>query len=101
MKFIDFRAFDPPTLDTFAQCWRNKVWHLLLRAMKDRDEPARAAFWLGQADAAVSVLYDINHPAAYRAKERYNLVFRICQDIAEDMLHELEFKLRRSTKVYG
>jgi len=99
-EFIDFRAFEPATVQTFAQCWRNKVWHYLIRAMQDRNEPARAAFWLGHASAAVSVMYDVNHPAAYRAKERYDLVFRICKDTAVQKLNAVQWELQQAAMIY-
>jgi len=106
MEFIGFKCFEPPTLDTFARHYRQKVWSYLIRAMQDRNEPARAAFWLGNADMGIKVLYDINHPAAYRALERYNLVFRICQGaddkpgIADQKVQDAERAARKAIKIY-
>lgn len=100
MEFIGFKAFAPPTLDTFARHWRGKVWHNLLNAMEDRDEPARAAWWLGQAQAGVSVLYDVHHPAAYHALKRYELVKKICEATAENLRHDMEFQIRRLSAIH-
>lgn len=64
------KSFDPPALETFAEHWRRQARHLMKMALRD----ARAANWvraywyLGRADAAVSVSYDTNHERAYGAR---------------------------------
>lgn len=79
---LDFRAFDPPTIRTFARCWRKRCYRdlrLALRELRDRNTWGTSHF-IGQADAAVSVLYDINHPLAYQARQRLFLIRRIASE---------------------
>jgi hypothetical protein len=73
---LDFRAYDPPTLETFAEAWlRKSRWKMrkALRYARLADGGAGAfaydGAWCayGEANAAVSVLYNVNHPRAYGA----------------------------------
>jgi hypothetical protein len=78
---MDFRSFDPPTLDTFAAGWlrtsRRKM-RQALRAARFNDLPG---MWCGygEADAAVSVLYDVGHPRAYGALRTLARVRRVLE----------------------
>jgi hypothetical protein len=64
-----FRAHDAPTLDTIRRAWLVRS----RRFMRDALHYARHQYPLdawrayGEASAAVSVLYDTNHPRAYGA----------------------------------
>ncbi len=66
---MDFRSFDPPTLDTFAASWlrrsRSKMRQAIRHVRFDDLTGAWCAF--GEANTAVSVLYDVSHPRAYGA----------------------------------
>lgn len=81
-----FRAFDPPTLETFAEHTRREVYRELRRAVADlRTEPHDSHEWhLGIAYARVTVLYDIGHPRAHPAMQRYERtrawIRKVCEE---------------------
>lgn len=67
---LDFRAFGPPTLETFAAVWLKRARHHMREALRaERGDWGADCVWshVGEASAAVSVLYDINHDRAYGA----------------------------------
>ena len=67
---LDFRAYSPPTLETFADAWLRKArWKMRSAVRAARLDLGAASAWCayGEADAAVSVLYDTNHDRAYGA----------------------------------
>lgn len=92
MSKHDFRGFHPANIDTFAAVWLGKARHCMRMAC----EHARRAQWwsvehssilahehlslswwfIGQADAACSVLYDVNHDRAYATLCRLSSVKR-------------------------
>jgi hypothetical protein len=70
---MHFQAFDPPTLETFAEHHRREVYRNLQKAVADfrLDEPLNVQRWLGRAEQGVSVLYDLGHPRCYSALKRW------------------------------
>jgi len=80
--------------------YRNKAWHYLRQAMRTRNEPPRAAHWLGRACVAIDVMTETSHPAAYRALERYNLVWRICKIAAQGQLQQHDHNLKRLVAMF-
>lgn len=82
MNLLDFRAFGPPTIETFARNWRTRCYRDMRRALQAIRERNRwgASSHIGHADAAVSVLFDVNHPLAYRAYQRLVLIRRIASE---------------------
>jgi hypothetical protein len=70
---LHFRAFDPPTLETFAEHTRREVYRELRRAVADLRTKPHDSYerYLGIAYARVTVLYDIGHPRAFNAMQRY------------------------------
>lgn len=65
---MDLRAFSPPTLDTFAAHWRHCAYKEARNAIRAlRTAGCHRQVWLamGRAEAAVSILYDLDHPQAH------------------------------------
>lgn len=72
----NFQAFNPSSIDTFAEVWYKKCYHYLRKSIRelrcgDRELAYR---FLGMADAAVLVLYDVNDNRAYQAMQSFKRV---------------------------
>ena len=72
---------EPATIDDLGTLYRRLAWEFMRRALKDRNNRKVYPFWLGNANMAINVLSSISHPSAYRALARYNMVWRICENM--------------------
>ena len=95
VSYLDFRAFSPPTIDTFGACTRKVLYHSLCESIRSirrlREELETRPFsmsialnelsdafeHLGRANKGVSVMYDINHPLSYSALKAHKRVKNI------------------------
>lgn len=75
----NLNSWGPPTIATMAESWRGRARYHLQEAIRewrlvDNNNYAYCDRHLGEASAAVSVLYDLGHEHAYEASRRYQAV---------------------------
>jgi len=71
-----------PGTSVFPHHRRWSCREAIVGALRDRDDPKRAAWWIGRADAFNLIMYDCNDPLAWAYRRRIEKIRKLLDTLA-------------------